>query len=93
MVPRSMSYARLRRGVPPLTAPPPHRPRLSHPCLLQRPRLDHRYPFILIKSESQIEESMAEGDPLCRGLMSRDHGPGPWDVDLFDRIFSRKIIQ
>jgi hypothetical protein len=64
---------------PPLAAPPPRRPHLSRPRLDQQPRLDHRYPFVLIKSEPQIEESTAESDPLCRGDMSRDHGPDPWD--------------
>jgi hypothetical protein len=65
--------------MPPLAAPPPHWPRLSRPCLDQWLRLDHRYPFILIKSEPQIEESTTESDSLCRGPMSQDRGPGPWD--------------
>jgi hypothetical protein len=58
---------------------PPHRPRLSRPRLNQRPILDHRYPFVLIKSGPRIKESTVESDPLCRGLMSQDHGSGPWD--------------
>jgi hypothetical protein len=62
---------------PPLTTTPPRQPYLSRPHLDQRPRLDHWYPFILIKSEPQIEESTAESDPLWHGLMSWDHGPGP----------------
>jgi hypothetical protein len=77
MVPHRMCYAQLRRAA--AAAAPPRRPHLSRPCLDQRPRLDHQYPFILIKSEPQIKESMVESDPLCRGLMSGDHGPGPWD--------------
>jgi hypothetical protein len=59
--------------------PPPHQPRLSRPRLDQRPRLDRRYPFILIKFKPHIEESTAESDPLYRGPMTRDHGLGPWD--------------
>jgi hypothetical protein len=75
------------RGTPPLPAPPPHWPHLSRPRLDQRPRLYRRYPFILTKSEPQIEESMTESDPLCRGLMSRDRGPGPWDRGPIPRDF------
>jgi hypothetical protein len=65
----------------------PRRPRLSRPRLDQRPRLDCQYPFILIKSEPQIEESTVESDPLGCGLMSRDHGPGPWDRGPIPRDF------
>jgi hypothetical protein len=54
----------------------------SRPSQRQQPRLDCRYTFIFIKSEPQIEDSMAESDPLCRGLMSRDHGSGPRDRGL-----------
>jgi hypothetical protein len=68
-------------------APPPHQPRLSHPRLDQRPRLDHQYPFVLIKSKPRIEESTVKSDPLCHGLMSWDHGPGPWDRGLIPRDF------
>jgi hypothetical protein len=66
---------------------PPHQPHLIHPRLDQRPILDHRYPFILIKSEPQIEESMTESDPLCHGPMSGDRGPGPWDRGPVQRDF------
>jgi hypothetical protein len=72
---------------PPLAMPPPRRCRLSRPRLDQRLRLDHRYPFILIKSEPQIEESTAESDSLCRGPMSRDRGPGPWDCGPIPQDF------
>jgi hypothetical protein len=41
--------------------------------------LDCRYPFVLIKFEPQIKESTSKSDLLCHGLMSQNHGPGPWD--------------
>jgi hypothetical protein len=41
--------------------------------------LDRRYPFILIKSLPPELKSTVEIGLLCRGLMSRNHGPGPWD--------------
>jgi hypothetical protein len=80
MVPRSVSYARLRRAASASCAAT-SRPRLSRPRLDQRRRLDCQNPFILIKSELQIKKSTEESDPLWRGLMSRDHGPGPWDCE------------
>jgi hypothetical protein len=81
-----MSHRR-GRGAPLLAVQPPHRPRLSHPRIDEQPRLDRQYPFISIKSEPQIEESMANSHPLCRGLMSHDHGPGPWDSGPIPRDF------
>jgi hypothetical protein len=61
---------------------------VSHPLVDGGPELDCRYPFILIKSEPQIKESMAESDLLCRGLMSRNHGPDLWDHGPIPHDFS-----
>jgi hypothetical protein len=65
---------------PPLAAPPPHQPHLSHPCLDQRPILDRWYPFILIKSETQIEESMTEWStmPWTHEPRPLIQSMGPW---------------
>jgi hypothetical protein len=47
------------RATPGSGEPPPW-PHLSHPCLDRRPKLDRRYPFVLIKSESFNQSSMAQ---------------------------------
>jgi hypothetical protein len=60
---------------------------VSRPLVDGGPRLDCRYPFVLIKSEPQIKESTTKSDLLCHGLMSRNHGPGPWDRGPIPRDF------
>jgi hypothetical protein len=57
--------------------PSPAEAAVNRSHLDQWPRLDHRYPFVLIKSKSQIKESTAESDLRCCGLMSQDHGLDP----------------
>jgi hypothetical protein len=59
-------------------APPPSAGvDVSRPLIDEGPGLDRRYPFILITFEPHIKESTTVSDLLCRGLMSRNHGP--WD--------------
>jgi hypothetical protein len=78
-------------GEPPPMAPPrrtyapPSSTRfdVSHPLIYGGPGLDCRYPFIFIKSESQIKESTAKSDLLCHGLMNRNNGPGPMSMGLW----------
>jgi hypothetical protein len=79
----------------PLMAPPwrtyaPHLSAgfdVSRPLIDGGPGLDCRYLFILIKFELQIKESTAESDLLCHGLISQNHGPGPWDRGPIPRNF------
>jgi hypothetical protein len=81
---RSRGHGIATRCIAPL--PSPAEAVVCHPRLDQRPRLDRRNPFIFIKSEPQIKESMTESDTLRRGLVSH-HGPGPWDSGPIPRDF------
>jgi hypothetical protein len=59
----------------------------SRPSFDQGPRLEWGCPFIFIKFWASKREPMTEIDPLCRRLMRRNRGLGPWDRGPILRYF------
>jgi hypothetical protein len=92
--PRTVACARPKSDELSLPAMVPPRaailPTVSHSCLDQGPGLDHRHPFIFIKSKSSKLKPRAKIDPLFRGpiRMNRVYQ----SVDLFHSFFFRKLI-